>query len=165
MFRLALHWQILCAVVFGAAAGVGLNVAAGERESEYRAPEGTLWTTLDSPEMIRVDKLNADGSLERRWIVSAAPVKGEKREISSLYPLLSDFQKKAPEAYAVFHQHGRSLARRVSDVADALGGLFLRLLRMVAVPLVIASLLTGVMGLASASGLGRMFGRTLLYYL
>ncbi len=46
-----------------------------------------------------------------------------------------------------------------------LGGLFLRMLKMVAVPLVVTSLASGVLGLGGAAHLGRMFSRTLLYYL
>ena len=46
-----------------------------------------------------------------------------------------------------------------------LGGLVLRMLKMVAVPLVITSLASGVLGLGGAAHLGRMFSRTLLYYL
>jgi proton glutamate symport protein len=46
-----------------------------------------------------------------------------------------------------------------------LGGLFLRMLKMVAVPLVVSSLASGVLGLGGAAHLGRMFSRTLLYYL
>lgn len=40
----------------------------------------------------------------------------------------------------------------------------MRLLRMVAIPLIVASLSSGVMALGSAERLGRMFGRTVLYY-
>ncbi|MBI2477644.1 MAG: dicarboxylate/amino acid:cation symporter, partial [Planctomycetia bacterium] len=41
----------------------------------------------------------------------------------------------------------------------------LRMLRMVAVPLITTSLITGVMGLGHAERLGKMFGRTLFYYM
>jgi Na+/H+-dicarboxylate symporter len=69
-----------------------------------------------------------------------------------------------PEIYSVFHAHGRSWARRAGDTAWRLGGLFLRMLRMIAVPLIVTSLISGVMGLGQAERFGKMFGRTLLYY-
>ena len=45
-----------------------------------------------------------------------------------------------------------------------LGTLFLRLLRMIIVPLVFASIFTGVAGLGSAGNLGRMSFKTISYF-
>ncbi len=70
-----------------------------------------------------------------------------------------------PAAYALFQRKGRSWARFIADTARLLGNLFLRMLKMVSVPLVIVSLLTGVMGLGEPERFGRMFGRTAVYYL
>ena len=44
------------------------------------------------------------------------------------------------------------------------GDLFLRLLKMITVPLIVTSLITGVAGLDNTSRFGAMFGRTLAYY-
>ena len=52
----------------------------------------------------------------------------------------------------------------MGEAAQKLGGLFLRLLQMVAVPLIITSLICGVTGLGDAASLGGMFLRTVLYY-
>ena len=72
--------------------------------------------------------------------------------------------QRVPAAYAVFEIHGRSTARWWGDLAKKVGDLFLRMLKMVSIPLIITSLITGVTGLGQADRLGRMFGRTLLYY-
>lgn len=56
-------------------------------------------------------------------------------------------------------------AATVGGAAGSVGGLFLRLLQMVAVPLIVTSLICGVTGLGDASRLGGMFLRTILYYL
>jgi Na+/H+-dicarboxylate symporter len=69
-----------------------------------------------------------------------------------------------PQAYEWFRSYGRSWARWYGDLARRLGGLVLRMLSMVAVPLIMTSLVTGVMALGHAETLGRMFARTLLYY-
>ena len=45
------------------------------------------------------------------------------------------------------------------------GGLFMRLLRMIIVPLVITSIISGVASAGSGRTVGRMFGKTLTYYL
>jgi len=52
-----------------------------------------------------------------------------------------------------------------ATLGDALGGLFLQLLKMLVVPLIFASLVTGVSRVQSASDLGRLGGRTMLFYL
>ena len=51
-----------------------------------------------------------------------------------------------------------------ADAFEFLGQLFLRALRMVIVPLVAASIITGVAGVGSGRGLGRLFGRTFGLY-
>jgi len=49
--------------------------------------------------------------------------------------------------------------------AEVLGELFLRLLRMIVVPLVTASIICGVLTLGDARSIGRLGARTLMYYL
>jgi Na+/H+-dicarboxylate symporter len=56
-------------------------------------------------------------------------------------------------------------AAAAAEFCQRLGGIFLRLLKMVSVPLIVASLAAGVLGLGGTEGLGRMFSRTLVYYL
>ena len=50
-------------------------------------------------------------------------------------------------------------------VCDFFGNLFLRALKMVVVPLVLASIIVGVYGLGSGEHVGRLGGKTLLFYL
>ena len=63
------------------------------------------------------------------------------------------------------------VARHVDAIAWAVtalepfGTIFIRLISMVVVPLVIASLFTGVASLGDARRLGRIGGRTLVYFL
>jgi len=70
-----------------------------------------------------------------------------------------------PTAYTLFELYGRSAAREVGDWSKAGGDLFLRMLKMVSIPLIITSLITGVTSLGRAERLGKMFGRTVVYYL
>jgi len=53
----------------------------------------------------------------------------------------------------------------ITSAAKSIGDLFLRLLKMVTVPLILTSLITGVTALGSHGRFGRMFGRTLAYYI
>ena len=50
-------------------------------------------------------------------------------------------------------------------MAEPMGTIFLRLLKMVIVPLVLSSIITGVAGIGDTGKLGRMGVKTLLYYL
>lgn len=69
-----------------------------------------------------------------------------------------------PEHWRDFHsQHGGGWKRTLTAAAKYGGDLFLRLLKMITVPLIVTSLITGVAGLDN-SRFGAMFGRTLAYY-
>ena len=50
-------------------------------------------------------------------------------------------------------------------VFDFVGTLFLNALKMLIVPLIMASIISGIAGIGSSSALGRLGGRTLLYYM
>ena len=70
-----------------------------------------------------------------------------------------------PEQWRKLHaQHGGGWKRTLTSVAKYGGDLFLRLLKMITVPLIVTSLVTGVAGLDNTSRFGAMFGRTLAYY-
>ncbi len=52
----------------------------------------------------------------------------------------------------------------LADKVGWLGQLFIRLLKMIIVPLVLTSIVTGVASVGAGAGLGRLFGKTLGYY-
>ncbi|MEZ6123806.1 MAG: dicarboxylate/amino acid:cation symporter [Planctomycetaceae bacterium] len=66
---------------------------------------------------------------------------------------------------AFIEQHPPGLSGTIITAAKCVGDLFLQLLKMVTVPLILTSLITGVTGLGGQGGFGRMFSRTLIYYL
>ena len=200
MFRVALHWQILIAMLLGALLGVFLNGKAGlfqfrkplEHPAEtiqrigmprpIHVPPGKVWS-FDSSEtiLIQIDQMAPEGRFESRRVVVGErrlverrladerepwpPAAGGGKVSRTVFPTLDHLHEADEVAYALFQQHCRSLARKVGDLAKTLGDFFLRMLKMVSVPLIIASLLSGVTGLGRADRLGKMFGRTLLYYL
>lgn len=81
-----------------------------------------------------------------------------------IYRSLDKLEEHDPQTFRVFLNHGAASGRWLGEGAQAFGNLFLRMLKMVSIPLVIFSLLTGVLGLGSAERMGSMFGQTLLYY-
>ena len=52
----------------------------------------------------------------------------------------------------------------VANAVGWLGTLFIKLLKMIIVPLVLTSIVTGVASVGAAAGLGRLFGKTMGYY-
>ena len=50
------------------------------------------------------------------------------------------------------------------QIYDFLGTLFMNALRMIIVPLIMSSIIVGIANLGSGSDLGRLGGKTLLYY-
>ena len=53
----------------------------------------------------------------------------------------------------------------LADAVGWIGTLFIRLLKMIIVPLVLTSIVTGVASVGAGAGLGRLFGKTLGYYM
>lgn len=203
MPRMALHWQIIIAMVIGAVVGLLLNFTAGDydleepvevKEAELHpyglsAPvvvhEGTFWSH-DRTDRILMEFRERDSARVRRVFVGVLDDEARKKPKGTrlrgspecpplpqkevfeykevIQPSLGELKKRDPQAFALFQRHGRSTARSVGDRLKMLGDLFLRMLKMVSVPLIVFSLTTGVMGLGHAERLGKMFGRTVLYY-
>lgn len=168
MFRLALHWQILIGMVLGVLIGVGLR-AIGSRESTLRQtalPSGVSQVDfVDSPDEITITVTAISGEVKTYVVGGTIPDVGAEPSDSIFIPTLKQLSGEASEVSQAFHLYGRSWGRWVADGANRLGKLFLRMLHMVAVPLIVTSLITGVMGVGHASRLGKMFGRTIGYYL
>ncbi|MEO0322645.1 MAG: dicarboxylate/amino acid:cation symporter [Myxococcota bacterium] len=57
------------------------------------------------------------------------------------------------------------LVQRIAGIGRGIGELFLRLLKMLVVPLIVSSLISGVTGMGDLKKLGRLGGRTMLFYL
>ncbi len=200
MTRLALHWQILIAMVVGAFVGITLNATVGTYESAepvahaagpvhirgmaelVDVPAGTIWMHDTTNEvLIQIETTSDDGGPDevQRFVVRPPiaqrggqdvapdwpqPVAAGARVEQFDLPTLGRLQDEHPAAYALFQMHGRSTARTIGDISKMGGDLFLRMLRMDSIPLIITSLISGVTGLGRAERLGKMFGRTLVYY-
>lgn len=169
-----------------------VDLSAGELQPYgFAAPvkisEGSFWSS-DRPDRILlqivqhagdttsvrrvfVGVLNEDAMRRPRGARLAAldvwpalPDEPIERIAEVVAPNLDELQRADPAAYALFLRWGRSPARRAADALKLVGDFFLRLLKMVSVPLIIFSITTGVVGLGSAERLGKMFGKTILYY-
>lgn len=159
-FRLALHWQILIGMVAGAVIGVSLNLFASSSSTRLTAdlPDGLSAVEIEDSSGRAEIRLFRDGVLDRTVVIDPADSGAD------VYPTVDALAEREPVVARLYRRHGGSWALAVGATARKLGNLFLRMLQMVAVPLIITSLVTGVMGL-SGNAVGRMFTRTLGYYL
>ncbi len=154
-----LYQQMLLAMVVGAAIGITLNLAVGSRSVtvETGLPEG--WTAVAIEDRVGRTELiiTRQDQPEQRLVVEAGLEVGGFRSWDALRSV-------HPEAAAIYDAHGGTWAASIGGLARRFGNLFLRMLQMVSVPLIVTSLITGVMGL-SGHGVGRMFRLTITYYL
>jgi len=161
MLRIALHWQILAGMVAGCLVGLVLNIAASDRSVTVTSnlPDGILEAEVTDSSSRTVIRYRDDQQTETTVIVTpASPSKDGIRTFAEL-------AKKDPQASQIYNRHGKSLAKQVGQWCQKIGGLFLRMLQMVSIPLIVTSLLSGILSLSGRQGIGRMFGRTLVYYL
>ncbi len=207
---LALHWQILIALVVGTIAGVLINPGAVE------LPDETISVTVTISQDGQQD---GDGSVvfvdvqDEQGLESVRRRFGSEAELREAFPGLTgevstaaqstsidvsdrsivitetlghisiDYSRRHNERpvtssvevstadelpshwQAIYREHGGGFRRTLTAAAKYGGDLFLRLLKMITVPLIVTSLITGVAGLDNTSRFGAMFSRTLFYYL
>ena len=160
MFRLALHWQILIGMIAGTVIGVALNLFGSERTVQIQEdlPADVERVSIDETASRSEIKIMWEDGSSSTFVVDPVGKKGDFRTIE-------DLQKEQPQAAELYFQHGQSFAKRIGGWFKRIGGLFLRMLQMVAVPLIITSLLTGILGLGEGEGVGKMFRYTIIYYL
>ena len=161
MARLALHWQIALGMAAGAVIGVALNVLAGTATTSIVADlPGGLTTATVTATVGRtvIETMDAGGRAERVEVGPATRAEGMR------FDSLKTLARERPDLAGLVTKARRPAAMVWGEWFQRLGGLFLRMLKMVAVPLIVTSLASGVMGLGGAARLGRMFSRTLVYY-
>ena len=156
--RLALHWQILVGMLVGSLVGLLLNLA-GSRHTitvEEGLPQPLVRATIDDSRERVVIVLVDDQDGTTRYVI-------DDRQTDALATLdqLRDADDVAADVYL---RYGQSPAKYWGGWFHRVGSLFLRMLKMVAVPLIVTSLLTGILNLGGAAGVGRMFRYTIAYY-
>ncbi|MCA9133912.1 MAG: cation:dicarboxylase symporter family transporter, partial [Planctomycetales bacterium] len=158
--RLELHWQILIGMVLGAVLGVAANKFLSQRTTELTSglPAGVEQALVsDSTDLIQIRWTTTDQEQELRIVDPTG-------RTPNCVLTLEDLEAESPLAVEIYHL-APSYAHWIGSWCKRIGGLFLRLLQMVSVPLILTSLASGVLGLGGASRLGRMFSVTVGYYI
>lgn len=159
--RLALHWQILLGLLLGLIVGLAVNAAWTP----------STWASLgvDHPRAY-VARKAAEVPVLPTGVVRVADLDPADASLAGLHPYqLSkaqverfDLEMRPANQSPSF---GARAARFVRTLNTFVGDLFIRLLRFIAVPIVLFSLIVGVSSLHDLKKLGRIGVKTLVIYL
>jgi proton glutamate symport protein len=190
--RWPLHYQILAATVLGAVVGLVFNPGSSTLgDVRYEQSEAGVLVEVEAgpPSQRLLDVAVAgDPNLEQATsgVVSDRSVRFrfETEGVHAVYsrtyhvddrrvPMISrlvlgpaaEVEASHGWLWSSLEEYRSSLGRWLDDIARWIGDLFLRLLKMVTVPLIVTSLVSAVAGLGGRGRLGGLFGGTLLYYL
>jgi proton glutamate symport protein len=161
VFRLALHWQILICMIAGALLGIALNTSAGQSSVtlDDGLPNGYRRIEIIDTASRTEFRLEKEDQSQQTIVIAQS-----NDEIADFHNF-EDFAKTHSNLHSLYLNRGQSPAHYWGAWFKRIGNLFLRLLKMVAVPLIVCSLISGIMGLGGAGRVGWMFYRTLSYYL
>jgi proton glutamate symport protein len=146
MKKLKLHWQIIIALGLAIGFGILFPTSYMIRESSYKILERTETDTcvMASLDQIRDIEFSSRDAFDRA--IGGILTPAQKLKYSS---------RLADAAY--YNPH-------VSAVSW-MGDLFLRALKMIIIPLILSSLISGVTNIGTGGNLGRLGLKTLFYYI
>jgi Na+/H+-dicarboxylate symporter len=145
--KIPLHWQILIALVLA----IGYGVIFPDRY------------TIDESFFTRLEKQEYSYGIDARYLFDA-----DIGRTLSQKQFLERLQNRLPQNELKTRQKTYLEAARTNDAIDAvswMGVLFMRALKMLIIPLILSSIVSGVAGIGSASGLGRLTLKTMGYYI
>ncbi len=146
MKKIALHWQILVALIAAIAFGIVFNTEYGfsEKKIEKLAKKGVPAATIT-----RLKPLTGKVFTSRKSFFD---------ELKATLP------EKDVEKYKGLFVKTAYLNKAV-DAVSWMGDLFLRLLKMIIIPLILSSLISGIANIGTADNLGRLGAKTFGYYI
>lgn len=160
MKKLALHWQILIGLLLGALfgglfpvskVGLAIETTKGTVQIEQWQSVVLQWGATE--------KTFVQGEGEALIKSVQAIPRTERKKAAAVFTLLGGETQRL---------EGIMRAKRPSSIAMALkpvGSLFLNLLKMIAIPLVLASLIVGAASLGDIKKMARIGGKTIAFYL
>ncbi len=164
--RLALHYQILIALISGTVIGIYFNpgeISLEDSTEEIQADQDSEKVTKKVSVTKRRVHLSEDG--EKVSLTYTRKVDGKSTVNTFKAKSAEEFIQDYPQWKKIYEEHGGGISAQITMLSKYTGNLFLRLLRMVTIPLIVTSLLTGVTGLGDSARFGSMFFKTMLYYL
>ncbi len=149
-FKIALHWQILFAIVLAVLYGITFpNLHSFSFESYEKFAKTADKNNIDiviiknAEKLVNIKAISGDEFLSNISENERIVLTKKQREI-----ILSSSVYNPPISYVSW-----------------MGDLFLRALKMIIIPLILTSIISGIANIGSAGNLGRLGLKTMLYYL
>jgi len=144
MRKIALHWQILFALIIAIIYGLSFPTSYQLNEKSYK-----ILTRNYVPLVVQQELTVLEG-----------------RQYNTLSEFLSDLDKLPEEKTAPYKAAiiKASYYNPPVSYISWMGDLFIRALKMLIIPLILSSLISGITSIGSGSNLGRLGLKTMLYY-
>lgn len=145
MKKIALHWQILIALVLAILYGITFSTSYHINESTQNHLRKKL---VNHEVLVKLSDLQDQTFSTQKALKQALENKLSPEEFNRYYPVIVrvSYQNEAIEA------------------VSWMGVIFLRALKMIIIPLILSSLISGVTNIGSGSTLGRLGLKTMSYY-
>ncbi len=156
MKKIALHWQILIALVLGVVVGIQLTP--------------TYEVTKDAVSKLQTVQV-FDKTTKKKLPIETSVIENlkklEGKDFHNDKVFETELNKTIGKESAQKYRKAilKETEFRPVTYVSWMGDIFLRALKMVIVPLILSSIITGITNIGSGESLGRLGGKTLLYYL
>ncbi len=146
MKKIALHWQILIAIVLAVTCGIVFPTkyvfdASSGKKLEKSISDKAILKKINT---MGYQEFNTQQALKDKLTKVLLPA-----ELDEHFPQIVDALYK----------------NKIVMIFGWMGDIFLRSLKMIIIPLILSSLISGVTGIGSGSNLGRLGLKTMAYYL
>jgi len=146
MKKIQLHWQILFALIIAIVYGILFPTSYMIRENSYKSLMRTNTDPVILAEIEAIENIEFFNRTDFQEALSHILSPGKMEEFSG----------RITEA-AYYNPHIRSISW--------MGDIFLRALKMIIIPLILSSLISGVTNIGTGGNLGRLGVKTLSYYI
>jgi len=146
MKKIKLHWQILISLVLAIIYGIIFSTSYKIQERSYNllTRENVVPVVLDKLKPLENREFNT-----REEFMDALETKLDEREMEAYVEVILE----------------SSYFNRPVKALSWMGDIFLRALKMIIIPLILSSLISGVTNIGSGGNLGRLGLKTLSYYI
>jgi Na+/H+-dicarboxylate symporter len=145
MKKIALHWQILIALILAIIYGIAFPTEYVVNESSTKKMEKKI---INQEVISKVKDFDGKTFTTQKALEEALADKLSEQEFEKYYPQIVKAAYNNPAINAV----------------SWMGDVFLRALKMIIIPLILSSLISGVTNIGSGNNLGRLGMKTMGYY-
>ncbi|MCF8365481.1 MAG: dicarboxylate/amino acid:cation symporter [Bacteroidales bacterium] len=145
MRKIALHWQILIALILAILYGITFPTTYHLNEATQKYLSKKL---VNSEILVKLSELQDKTFSTQKALKEALENKLSPAEFKNYYPVIVR----------------ASYRNEAIDAVSWMGIIFLRALKMIIIPLILSSLISGVTNIGSGSTLGRLGLKTMSYY-